>query len=250
MDYRGVLQEIGQIARDAGELILTFTIKPGEHQVKEDRSPVSAADLAANRYIEEKLLQLQPDIPIVSEEGDKPAVSAATPAFWLVDPLDGTKSYLRGKGEYSVNIGLIERGVPVLGTIYIPPLRQLYIGGPEGAFLQERDQPLTALRTRKPAADGIDAVVSHSHLDQETLDLLQKFTVRSRVSAASSLKFCRVAEGAADLYPRFGPTMEWDTAAGHAILLAAGGRMTNIDGSPFLYGKPSFKNPGFIAYGN
>jgi 3'(2'), 5'-bisphosphate nucleotidase len=218
--------------------------------MKEDRSPVTAADGAGEEVILAALAKLTPDIPIVAEEsvaaGRIPEVGDGP--FWLVDPLDGTKEFISKNGEFTVNIALIQGQEPVLGVVLAPALGKVWWGA-RGLGATARDgtssapRPIT-VRT-KPAS--LVAVASRSHADPETEAFLDAAGVAERISAGSSLKFCLVAEGKADLYPRFGRTMEWDTAAGHAVLSAAGGRVTTRDGAPFVYRKPGFENPDFIA---
>ena len=218
---------------------------------KEDSSPVTQADLAANAILVHKLAEVTPEIPIISEEQDSAHVlPEGAERFWLVDPLDGTRSFVRGAPEFTVNVGLIERGVPSFGVIYVPVLKQLYVGVVgKGAWRQIGDGLRETIQTRAAPDEGMHAIVSAKHLDARTQASLQAHTIHEQSYAASSLKFCRVAEGVADLYPRFGPTMEWDTAAGHAILLAAGGRVEQPDGAPFTYGAADFRNGPFVAWG-
>jgi len=229
-----------------------------EVQTKPDESPVTAADHAAEQVILAHLAQGAPGIPVVAEEqvaaGNIPA-SAAT--YFLVDPVDGTKEFIQKRGDFTVNIALVKDGVPQLGVVYAPAKSRLFAGdalkgeafrtgqSPEDAQQAAR----TPIRTRAPAAAGLTVVASRSHRSPETDEWLAKVKVAEIVSVGSSLKFCLIAAGEADLYPRLGPTMEWDTAAGHAVLSAAGGEVVNLDGSPFRYGKPGFRNPSFIATG-
>lgn len=251
MTYQPLIDPLCDLAIQAGKAIMGF-YESGEHEtvIKEDKSPVTDADIAAHRVIVDALRQMTPDIPVVSEESrELPSVEGHR-RFWLVDPLDGTKSFLRHEGEFTVNIALIEDDVPVFGVIYIPAQDRLFYGSQAfGAFKQEPKDFPRKIAARIPAEEGFDVVVSMSHLTPQTKEFLEDKPVLSRVSASSSLKFCVVAEGKADLYPRFGRTMEWDTAAGHAIVLAAGGRVETVDGVPLSYGKPDFANPGFIVYG-
>lgn len=229
-----------------------------EVQTKPDESPVTAADLAAEEVILARLSQAAPGIPIVAEEqvaaGNVPP-SAST--FFLVDPVDGTREFIQKRGDFTVNIALVRNGVPELGVVYAPAKSRLFLGdavkgeafragqAPEDAKQAAR----TPIRTRQPAAAGLTIVASRSHRSPETDAWLAQVKVAEIVSIGSSLKFCLVAAGEADLYPRLGPTMEWDTAAGHAVLSAAGGEVVNLDGSPLRYGKAGFRNPFFIATG-
>lgn len=251
------LETLCAIAREAGDIIMEHyrAGAPGAHiasERKDDDSPVTLADLAANRHIVAALRMLTPDTPIIAEEGgfmEQEAVTA--PAFWLVDPLDGTKSFITRKGEFTVNIGLIKNKQPVQGVVYVPVEGMLYAGDVTAhrAFRQKDGGAPEPMATRTPPAGGFDVVMSKSHLTPETEAFIQKLNVRSTVAAASSLKLCAVACGEADVYPRFGRTMEWDIAAGHAVLLAAGGRLETPEGAPFAYQKPDFANGYFVAWG-
>jgi len=244
------LSKLCRIAKKAGDAIMLHYGQPVDVERKADKSPVTKADLAAHDVIVAELGQLTPDIPIISEEHHDHVLPDRVQQFWLVDPLDGTKSFIRGTGEFTVNIGLIENGVPVLGVIYIPVECMMYWGATGmGAWKQKDHEKAHAIATRAVPADGVAAVVSLSHLDPQTEQYLGPLNISSRISASSSLKFCRVAEGQADLYPRFGPTMEWDTAAGHAIAVAAGGRVECPDGSAFCYGKEGLRNGPFVVFG-
>jgi 3'(2'), 5'-bisphosphate nucleotidase len=243
-----LLPVLVETAREAGVIIMGY-YKTG-HAVdrKDDASPVTEADRAADHLIVQKLKELTPSFPTVSEEGEKSNITGYS-HFWLVDPLDGTKSFIRGKGYFTVNIGLIENGSPVLGVVFDPVEDSMYWGTPEGAFCSRKGGPAQAIHVRKAAEGKLAALVSHSHINQATEDYLVEHAIAERIPCESSIKFCFVAEGKADLYPRFGPTMEWDTAAGHAVLTAAGGKVTNPDGTPFLYGKGGFLNGFFVASG-
>jgi 3'(2'), 5'-bisphosphate nucleotidase len=220
-------------------------------QHKADASPVTEADLRAEALILQHLARLTPHLPVVSEEQDERdgAVSAAE-RFWLVDPLDGTKEFIGRNGEFTVNIALVERGAPRLGVVYAPALGRLYAGARfAGARLHDA-AGTRELRCRERPAEGLTVVASRSHGDDAALSRwLGGEPVAARRNAGSSLKFCLVAEGQADVYPRLGRTMEWDTAAGHAVLAAAGGRVDRLDGTPLVYGKAGFENPHFVACG-
>lgn len=238
------------IAQEAGKAILRYYQEDIKIERKADNSPVTAADLAAHDIIVAALGALTPDIPIISEESEEFILPPGSTRFWLVDPLDGTKSFIRREGEFTVNIALIEHGKPVAGIIDIPVARETYYGVVgKGAWRLHDGGAAEKISTREPDGSGYAAVVSMSHLDPKTSAFLAPLSVTERVSASSSLKFCRVAEGIADIYPRFGPTMEWDTAAGHAIVEAAGGRVETPDGEPFRYHKPDFRNGPFIVWG-
>ncbi len=251
MDYRRLLPEIVTLAERAGAVILEHYRDGVEVRAKADASPVTIADEAAEAVILAGLAELTPETLVVAEEtvagGHVPELDERP--FWLVDPLDGTKEFLSRNGEFTVNIALIEGGQPVLGVVLAPALGQVWWGARgEGAMTRNGGAPRAIVARPWPAAGAV-AVASRSHSDAETEAFLDQAGVAARISAGSSLKFCLIAEGKADIYPRFGPTMEWDTAAGHAVLSAAGGRVTTRDGAPFLYRKPGFRNPGFIARG-
>jgi 3'(2'),5'-bisphosphate nucleotidase len=244
-------------ALEAGSI--TLGVYRGQFEVrhKADRSPVTEADEAAEALILARLAEVAPGIPVVAEEavaaGRVPAIGEE---FFLVDPLDGTKEFVSRNGEFTVNIALIRERAPVLGAVYAPVSGTLYLGN-VGAreALRSNGRTLEALAAREHIhvrpipAEGLTAVVSRSHSTPETEAYLERYHVAQRVSIGSSLKFCLVAAGEADLYPRLGPTNEWDTAAGHAVLDAAGGSVLAPGGVPLRYGKPSFRNPSFIASG-
>lgn len=246
-----LLPAIVQLAERAGEVVLEHYEHGTEVRDKADASPVTAADEAAEATILAGLAELTPEIPVVAEE--RVASGAVTELgdgpFWLVDPLDGTKEFLSRNGEFTVNIALVEDRRPVLGVVLAPARDLVWWGRVGNGAFTRQDGEARRIAARPRLETGLVAVASRSHRDPETDAFLEREGVSTTISAGSSLKFCLVAEGEADLYPRFGPTMEWDTAAGHAIVLAAGGRMTTADGEPFLYRKPGFKNPGFIVRG-
>jgi len=244
-------------ALDAGAAILPYWRHDAAARSKSDGSPVTAADLAANRVILDRLSRALPDIPIVSEEADAPAAARGADNFILVDPLDGTKEFLKGAEEFTVNIALIRDGAPVCGVVFAPALGRIWVGyvgrARSGAIRIGATDPAEIAWTVigcRAEADKPVAVVSRSHLDRETQDWIARNGCDAAPSG-SSIKFCLIAEGAADLYPRFGRTMEWDTAAGDAVLRAAGGGTETVEGAPFVYGKSGdgYANPGFIARG-
>lgn len=241
-----------EIAREAGKIIMGYYNSILSVEVKDDKSPVTRADIEANSFIVDNLENYFPDIPIIAEEsyvyGGPYAKDMKGKTFFLVDPLDGTKSFIRGTGEFTVNIGLIEDGLAVAGVIYVPARQVLYYTGNDGKAYRSNGKA-EQISVRDPADDGLDAVVSHSHYDPRTEDFLKQFKIRNKKSGSSSVKLCMVAAGEADVYPRFGRTMEWDTAAGHGILKAAGGNVTTVDGKELTYGKTGFENPDFIAWG-
>ena len=247
------------IAERAGKVILGYYAEGDAIEVAEkaDSSPVTAADEAAEAFILEALATLTPDIPVVAEEaaaaGRIPDVTGRR--FWLVDPLDGTKEFISRNGEFTVNIALIDQGEPIAGVVHAPAMAMTWAGSSEPgaspkAVFANTDQPAMEIRSRQIPAEGAVVVASRRHGSGEALDrFLAGYQVAELVNAGSSVKFCLVASGRADLYPRFGRTMEWDTAAGHAVLRAAGGAVFAQDGSPLLYGKPGFENPHFYALG-
>jgi 3'(2'), 5'-bisphosphate nucleotidase len=243
------LEALVQIARDAGTLILAVYATDFTVRGKGDQSPVTEADERAERLIVGALRALAPAVPIVAEEavaaGQAPEVASL---FWLVDPLDGTKEFISRNGEFTVNIALIAHGAPVLGVVYAPALDRMFSGDVQlGAWL-ENGTGRHSIRCRTVPEAGLTVVASRSHGDAAALDaFLAGRKVVALASAGSSLKLCLIAAGEADLYPRFGRTMEWDIAAGHAVLAAAGGTVMDLKGAPLRYGKPGFDNPHFVA---
>jgi 3'(2'), 5'-bisphosphate nucleotidase len=248
VDEGKLLDALAVAAREAGEAILTIVRRGFEVESKHDASPVTEADRAAELIILAALAQAAPGVPVIAEEEVAAGrIPAHDDLFFLVDPLDGTKEFVRGGDDYTVNIGLIENGVPRLGVVYAPATGRLH-GGivGEGAWLDE-GSGRQAIRTRSRGPE-VTAVASKSHLNQATIDYLEAAVgACGYVSIGSSLKFCIVAEGRADIYPRVAPTSEWDTAAGHAVLLAAGGLVDGPDGAPLSYGKRAFLNRAFVA---
>jgi len=241
------------VARAAAAIL---AIPPGAMatRLKTDRTPVTAADEAADRVIAEGLARLLPGVAVVSEESRDPAAAPAE-TFALVDPLDGTKEFVAGRGEYTVNLALVTDGEPIAGLIAAPALGLIYRGivggGAERLGLDQAVAPV-AIRARRAPANGLVAAVSRSHLDADSEAFLARLAIRERITSGSALKLCRIAEGVADVYPRLSPTSEWDTAAGHAIVVAAGGIMTTPSGAPLRYGRAQedFKIPGFVAWGD
>jgi 3'(2'), 5'-bisphosphate nucleotidase len=251
-----LLEALVAAAIEAGRAACAIYRSDFEVLTKQDQSPVTAADHAAEAVILAHLAKAAPGTPVVAEEqvaaGHVPATAAE---FFLVDPVDGTKEFIQKRGDFTVNIALVRDGVTQLGVVYAPAKSQLFAGdaaaGKAFRSAQSPDDPTqaprTPMHTREPPANGLTVVASRSHRTPETDTWLAKVRVADLVSVGSSLKFCLLAAGEADLYPRLGPTMEWDTAAGHAVLVAAGGAVVNLDGSPLRYGKPGFRNPHFIA---
>jgi 3'(2'), 5'-bisphosphate nucleotidase len=218
---------------------------------KDDASPVTEADLRAERVILEGLRSIWPHTPVVAEEsvaaGHVPDIGEGR--FCLVDPLDGTREFVSRNGEFTVNVALVEDGKPVAGVVHLPALDETYWSDGEAAWRRRADGAPERIRCRHPSSDGLVVVASRSHRDARTDEFLSGLPVRELIAAGSSLKLCRVAEGEADLYPRLGRTMEWDIAAGQAVLEAAGGSVRTLDGEPLRYGKPGFDNPHFVARG-
>jgi len=248
MNHKQLVEDIAVAAAEAGEAILKIVEGGFEVESKDDLSPVTIADRAAELIILAALAKAAPGVPVVAEEE---VAAGRIPDFgdtyFLVDPLDGTKEFIRGGDDYTVNIGLIARGSPLLGAVFAPARGTIYAGlAGDGAWLQDGNgRRAISVRERGPA---ITAVASKSHFNQPTADYLAEAVGEcDYVGIGSSLKFCIVAQGKADIYPRLAPTAEWDTAAGHAVLLAAGGRVDGPDGEALRYGKRAFLNRGFVA---
>ena len=253
-----MLQSLIYTAQRAGGAIMVVYATDFAVRDKADASPVTVADETAEKIILADLAAIAPDIPVVAEEavaaGKVPVIADR---FFLVDPLDGTKEFVARRDEFTVNVALIENGEPVLGVVFAPARRELFWGdvraGKAGHIDADPDGTMpslgNAITARKPPPQGLVAVASRSHRSPETDALLANYSITDFRSIGSSLKFCIVAQGQADIYPRVGTTMEWDTAAGQAVLTAAGGRVTTLEGEPFRYGKPGFKNGNFIARG-
>ena len=220
---------------------------------KDDRSPLTAADLASHRCIVDGLAQLTPGLPVLSEESAAIEIAARRGwrRFWLVDPLDGTREFIKRNGEFTVNIALVEDGVATFGVIQQPTTGALWHGAPgDGAYRREGDSDV-AIHVRKPALAPLRIAASRSHRDERTQAVLDALPGSETVACGSSLKFCKIAEGGIDLYPRFGPTSEWDTAAGQAILEAAGGAVLDPQGRPFHYNqRDTLLNGDFLAFGD
>ncbi len=256
-----MLAPLCDLARDASVAIMEIYARADQGQrAKPDQSPVTDADHAAEAVILAGLSRLTPDVPVVAEEevaaGRVPVVDGRP--FWLVDPLDGTKEFLRRNGEFTVNIALVERGRLVLGVVLAPAIGRLWRGIAPGTAREGLAEEVTAdgvarrIRVRDVPAAGVTVYTSRTHGKYSDLDIWlerEGITAAERKIAGSSLKFCLIAAGEADLYPRFAPTNEWDTAAGQAVLEAAGGSVRREDGTPLAYGKQGFKNPWFIARG-
>jgi 3'(2'), 5'-bisphosphate nucleotidase len=248
VDYVRLVEDLAEAARQAGDAILEVVRRGFEIEAKQDSSPVTEADRAAELIILAALARAAPGVPVIAEEEVAAGrIPAHGDVYFLVDPLDGTKEFVRGGDDYTVNIGLIEQGTPKLGVVFAPATGKLHAGCVgEGSWLEDANGRVP-IRTRA-RGELTTAVASKSHLNQATVDYLDAAVGTCGFAAiGSSLKFCIVAEGHADIYPRASPTSEWDTAAGHAVLLAAGGLVDGPDGTPLRYGKPAFLNRAFVA---
>ncbi len=243
-----LLERLTPAMQEAGALIEQLKAAGLVHRDKADKSPVTEADEAAERLLEAAIRAIDPDTPIVGEEASAAGIQpGVTARFWLIDPLDGTRDFVEGGSDYSVNIGLVEDGVPTLGLVLHPPTGTLWTGAIRlGAWKEGPSTPRRAINGRALAAPPV-IVTSRSHLDPKTKAWVALVPDAEVKPSGSSLKFCLLAEGLADAYPRYGPTSEWDTAAADAILRAAGGITLGPDGKPFGYGKPRYLNASFLA---
>lgn len=260
---RSLLDSLVETALTAGQVVMEVYAGDFAVTTKGDASPVTAADERAEKVILADLARLLPGVPVVAEEE---AAAGRLPTnlgdrFVLVDPLDGTREFVSRNGEFTVNIAVVDAGKPIAGVVLAPALGEIFVGAPgagarAGRIDAEGRIVWRDIAVRTPSADGLGVLASRSHAGPETEELLARLAVARRVSAGSSLKFCRVAAGEADLYPRLGRTMEWDTAAGDVVLRAAGGAVVGLDGRPLLYGKRNqandvdFANPWFLAGGS
>ena len=248
-----IAAELVDLATAAARLILPLWKSGLVVTAKADESPVTEADQRGEALILAGLERLFPGVPVISEEhaSEFGTPDAIGPRFFLVDPLDGTKAFVRGDPHFTVNIGLIDNGVPVAGVVAAPASGELWVTTPAGVVKRHGDGPFEPIRPRAwPTGEAL-ALISHTMKEETADSLAAQYHFHRREPMDSSIKFCRIAEGAADIYPRHGPTMEWDTAAGHAVLIAAGGRVTTPEGEPFVYGKASegFRNGWFVARG-
>jgi len=248
------LDDLLQLARDAGAAILRIYETDFDIEHKQDNSPLTEADLASHRTIVGALERLTPDIPVLSEESSKIPFETrrSWSRYWLIDPLDGTREFVKRNGEFTVNIALIEGDRPTLGVVYAPVLDRLYYGSADnGAWKQEGDAEATPIRVVAQRQVPTRVVGSRSHAGDSLMRFLDSLGEHELVSMGSSLKICLVAEGAADIYPRLGLTSEWDTAAAQAVVEAAGGRVTTLDLEPLKYNtKDSLLNPHFLVFGD
>lgn len=218
---------------------------------KADESPLTAADLASQKIIVERLEAADTGLPILSEEAAQADFETRRDwrRFWLVDPLDGTKEFVKRNGEFTVNIALIEDGVPVLGVVYAPVLERMYYGGPGLGAWRRESAETTTIRAAGTGGDDLVVVASRSHMSADTESFVEQLPNHRLASMGSSLKLCLIAEGSADVYPRLAPTMEWDTGAAHAVVAAAGGQVLDLSGAPLRYNKPDLTNPHFVVLG-
>ncbi len=256
MDFDGLTKVMRRLALEAGDVIMEiYNSDDFEVRAKSDDSPVTAADEAADALISAGLRKAFPETLLVTEEqADSHGLQASE--FLIVDPLDGTKEFIHRRGDFTVNIAYVVDGTPIRGVVYAPAKGRMFYTEPNGvsveetgAFAKQEIGPVTPISVSTPDNAALMIVASKSHRDQATEDYIGKYAVKDSKSAGSSLKFCLVATGEADLYPRVGRTMEWDTAAGHAVLAGAGGAVVRFDDhTPLTYGKPNYENPFFIAH--
>jgi 3'(2'), 5'-bisphosphate nucleotidase len=246
-------EALAEIVAAASDVILPLWKTELEVSAKADQSPVTEADRRGEALILKALARRFPGVPVISEEhaSEFGTPEKIGPRFFLVDPVDGTKAFVRGDPHFTVNIALIEHGQPVAGAVGAPASGELWRTSAEGVFKQHGGGPAALIRPRAWPDGAALALISHTMKTETADDLAAQYGFHRREPMDSSIKFCRIAEGAADIYPRHGPTMEWDTAAGHAVLICAGGQVTTPDGGPFVYGKASegFKNGWFVARG-
>ena len=256
MDYEQLVTVMRRLSIEAGDKIMEiYGSDDFEVKTKSDESPVTIADEAADKIISDGLRAAFPDVMLVTEE-QSATHSASGDTFLIVDPLDGTKEFINRRGDFTVNIALVEGGVPTRGVVYAPARSRMFFTLADGSSVEETGDfpkdsigPVQPISVSKPDNTALMVVASKSHRDQATDDYIAKYNVRDMKSAGSSLKFCLIATGEADLYPRVGRTMEWDTAAGHAVLTGAGGAVVRFDDlTPLTYGKADFANPFFIAH--
>ena len=256
MDYEQLVTVMRRLSIEAGDKIMEiYGADDFEVKTKSDESPVTIADEAADKIISDGLRAAFPDVMLVTEE-QSATHSASGDTFMIVDPLDGTKEFINRRGDFTVNIALVEGGVPTRGVVYAPARSRMFFTLADGSAVEETGDfpkdsmgPVQPISVSTPDNAALMVVASKSHRDQAADDYIAKYNVRDMKSAGSSLKFCLIATGEADLYPRVGRTMEWDTAAGHAVLTGAGGAVVRFDDlTPLTYGKADFANPFFIAH--
>lgn len=251
MNDAALLSLAADLARQAGAIILAVRARGFETAHKDDRSPVTEADHHAEALIAAGLRAATPDIQVIAEEESAAGMQHDQASdYWLVDPLDGTREFAAGRDEFTVNIGLVRHGIPVLGVVGVPAYGEMFGGIVGDSAWKWNSTGEHAITVRKPPPEGLTVLASrHYAADERLKTYLAGHKVASVTNFGSALKICRVAEGAADLYPRLGRTMEWDTAGPQAVLEAAGGRLLDFDGAPLTYGKPLWENPHFVCLG-
>jgi 3'(2'), 5'-bisphosphate nucleotidase len=253
MHLENLIEPVVALATEAGQAILEVYATDFGVQAKSDESPLTQADLASHRRIAAGLRSLTPEIPIISEEDGLPPFEERKhwPRYWLIDPLDGTKEFVNRNGEFTVNIALIDAHRPVFGVVHVPVQQKTYVGCEgRGAELRAGDTPAVAIRVADRSAQPVRVVGSRSHRGASLDAYLERLGESDMVPMGSSLKFCVVAEGGADIYPRLGPTSEWDTAAAQAVVEQAGGQVLRLDGKPLSYNeKEEILNPFFMVVG-
>lgn len=245
--------QVCELVREAGEKIMHFYEGGASVTWKRDASPLTSADSASHDFLMEALRSLTPEIPVISEESDETinGFVAAGTSFWLVDPLDGTKEFIKGTNEFTVNVALIEAGQPAMGVVYAPALNLIYYGSRDsGSWRKAGAEPATPISVRRADVLRMSVVASKDHAGPLVGAMLARLTSPQLQSMGSSLKFCLVAEGKADLYLRDLPTMEWDTAAAQCVVEAAGGGVYSLDGKPLSYGKDDLRNPAIMTVGD
>jgi 3'(2'), 5'-bisphosphate nucleotidase len=248
-----MLRVLVEAAKEAGRAILEVYGTAFAVEYKADHSPLTEADRRSHELIMERLGQLSPGVPVLSEEGINIPYNERKDwkSFFLVDPLDGTKEFINRNGDFTVNIALMEEGRPVIGVVHVPVQGTTYYAARgSGAYRQNGDEAPERIDVRDAGEDALVVVASRSHATPELEDFIAKLNVKERTSRGSALKFCMVAEGSADIYPRLGPTWEWDTGAGHAVIEEAGGRVLDLSGNPLVYNKETLQHGGFVALGN
>lgn len=253
MNPEDFIEPVVALAAEAGNAILAVYATDFDVQSKEDESPLTKADLASHRHIVAGLAELTPELPVISEESGLPdfATRSQWPRYWLIDPLDGTKEFVNRNGEFTVNIALIEAGRPIFGVVHVPVQDRTFVGCEgSGAELRERGKPPRAIAVAAASRRPVRVVGSRSHRGSSLDAFLAALGDTDMVPMGSSLKFCAVAEGSADIYPRLGPTSEWDTAAAQAVVEQAGGKVLELDGKPLSYNqKADILNPWFVVIG-
>jgi 3'(2'), 5'-bisphosphate nucleotidase len=238
-------------ALEAGRRVLCFYRKERTDTLKADSSPLTAADLASHEYLVSALLPLLPGVPVISEESEQKAGTSVPSRFWLVDPLDGTKEFIKATDEFTVNIALVDSGIPILGVVHAPALHCTYYAATgQGSWMMIDGHSPVPISSRRWNADQAALVASKDHAGPLVKTLLGHLPQASLQSMGSSLKFCLVAEGKADIYLRDLPTMEWDTGAAQCVVETAGGSVCSLDGRPLRYGKPDLRNPAIITCGD